>query len=150
MWDILSLATKSLGSMRIYIVFIIAMAASLGWGYYEKDRADGLEAQVTDLTQQVRSVQTIDEMNKSTARANEQLLSGAIAKQNDMFQKLADQQTQQAQTVIDSLNKNQASTAAQYNKVSLAIGKIQIQSCDGMVNELIKFPDKLGSVGSTK
>lgn len=150
MWDILSLATKSLSGSKIYIAFAIVLAATAGWGYYEKDRADGLEAQIALYKDQVANAKIIDEMNKQTARSNELRLSDAIAKQNEMFKKLADMQQTQSEHVLEQLNKSQATTAAQYNKVSLAIGKIQIQSCEGMVEELIKFPHELGSVGSTR
>ena len=143
MWDILSLATKSLSGSKIYIAFAVVLAATAGWGYYEKDRADGLEVQVALYKDQVSSAKTIDEMNKQTARANEITLTNAIEKQNEMFQKLADKQTAQNQNVLDQLNKSQTATASQYNKVAAAIGKIQIQSCEGMVDELISFPEKL-------
>ena len=146
---ILSLATKSLGGKSL-IAYSLVLALTAGWGYYEKDRADGLEEQVLLYKDQVASAKTIDEMNKQTARANEIVLSNAIAKQNEMFQKLAEMQTSQNQNVLDQLNKSQNATAIQYNKVASAIGKIQIQSCEGMVDELISFPEKLGSVGSTK
>lgn len=150
MWDILSLATKSLSGSKLYIAFAVILAATAGWGYYQKDRADGLEAQIALYKDQVADAKVIDEMNKQTARSNEMKLSAAIDKQNEMFQKLAEIQQAQGEHVLEQLNKNQAATAAQYNKVSLAIGKIQIQSCEGMVDELIRFPSTLDSVGSTR
>lgn len=151
MWGILSLVTESLTSgKKGYIIFTVVLAAALGWGYYEYDRANGLEDQIVLYKEQVASAKTIDEMNKSTARANEILLANAISKQNEMFQKLADLQSEQSQKVLDRLDKSQTATTVQYNRVAQAIGKIQIQSCEGMVDELISFPEKLGSVGSTK
>lgn len=147
---ILSLATSSLTGSKIYIAFVVILVATAGWGYYEKDRADGYEEQILLYKDQVSSAKTIDEMNKQTARANEVMLNDAIAKQNDMFKKMAEMQEAQGQRVIDQLNKSQAATAQQYNKVSLAIGKIQIQSCEGMVDELISFPTKLETAGSTR
>lgn len=150
MWDILSLATKSLSGSRLYIAFIVVLAATGGWGYYEKDRADGLEVQIELFKGQLADAKTIDEMNKQTARANEIQLSSALEKQNEMFQKLAQMQQEQGDRVLASLDKSQAATTTQYNKVATAISKIQIQSCEGMVDELIRFPTTLNSEGSTK
>lgn len=150
MWGILSLVTESLGGKKIYIAFIVALIAAAGYGYYQKERADGLEANIALYKEQLQSAKTIDEMNKQTARANEAQLSAALEKQNQMFDKLAALQNEQSQKVLDRLNQSQAATSTQYNKVAQAIGKIQIQSCEGMVDELISFPEKLGSVGSTK
>jgi len=150
MWDILSLATKSLSGSKIYIAFVVLLAATAGWGYYEKDRADGLAVQIGLYKSQIADAKTIDEINKQTARANEIRLSDAIDKQNEMFEKLASLQKAQGEHVLEQLNKNQAATDVQYNKVSSAIGKIQIQSCEGMMDELIRFPSTLESVGSTR
>lgn len=150
MWDILSLATKSLSGSKIYIAFVAVLAITAGWGYYEKDRGDGLEVQIALYVEQLSTARTIDEMNKQTARSNEIRLSEAIDKQNQMFKHLADVQQAQGERVLEQLNKNQVVTAAQYNKVSLAIEKIQIQSCEGMVDELIRFPSTLDARGSTR
>lgn len=141
MWELLISATKSLaGSSKIYIVLALAILGSTGWGYYEKMRADDLETQVALYKQKADSAQTIDELNKQTARANEETLNASIQHQNELFQKLADITSAQSQNVLAQLNKSQSSTAAQYSKVTETISKIQISSCDGMVSEMIKFP----------
>lgn len=150
MWDIVSLVTKSLSGSKLYIAFAVILLATGGYGWYQKDRADGLEDQIALYQEQLKSVKTIDEMNKQTARANELNLSTALAKQNDMFEKLAKNQNEQSALVLASLEKSQAATTNQYLKVNQAIGKIQISSCEGMIDELIKFPSTLQSTGSTK
>lgn len=150
MWDIVSLVTKSLSGSKLYIAFAVVLLATGGYGYYQQNRADGLEAQIALYQEQLKSVKTIDEMNKETARANELTLSTAINNQNALFDKLAKSQDEQSKRVLDNLEKNQAATNSQYMKVNQAIGKIQISSCEGMVDELIKFPSTLGSKGSTQ
>lgn len=150
MWDILSLATKSLTGSRLYIAFAVVLAATAGWGYYEKDRADGLEAQIELFKGQLADAKTIDEMNKSTARANELQLTTALDRQNEMFKQLAKGQEEQANRVLARIDKSQAATYTQYNNVTSAISQIQIQSCEGMVDELIRFPNTLNGEGSTK
>lgn len=158
MWGLLTsvignLFTKSseTGSSKwIYIAFAVAILGVGGWGYYEMTRADNLEVQVQMLTQQVKDAKTLDELNKQIATANQAALNAAIDRQNEMFDKLAKLTNEQSQNVLNQLEKSQAATTAQYSRVTAAIGQIKITSCEGLMEELTKFPTSNGVQWSTK
>ena len=141
MWSIVTSVISMVSSgKKTYIAAAIALLASLGWGYYEMTRADGFEAQIQLYQQQLESAKTLDELNKQRALDNQATLESAIKRQNEMFDNLAKLTSDSSQKVLASIEKNQATTTAQYNKVAQSIGQIKITSCEGMMEELIKFP----------
>lgn len=141
MWSIVTSVISMVSSGKAtYIAAAIALLAALGWGYYEKTRADDFEAQIQLYQQQLESAKTLDELNKQRALENQSVLESALQKQNERFDALAKLTSENGQKVLATLEKNQAATTAHYTKVAQSIGQIKITSCEGMMEELIKFP----------
>lgn len=122
------------------LILIALLGLAVAWGGYQQMRGDRLEVEVQLHKAATQNAVTIDEMNKRTSEANQQLLQGAIDKQNELFKQLSEISTENSRTILIELKGQQVTDMAQYKKISEKISSMQINSCQGLMDALIGFP----------
>lgn len=121
-------------------ILLAALAAALIWAGALQLTNDRLQVQVEMYKEQAATAKTIDEMNKNTAAANQLILQAAIDKQNKMFIDIANSSSAASNLILVKLKEQQATTNAQYAKVTQAINEVQLDSCQALMDALIEFP----------
>ncbi len=123
-----------------YIIIVALFGLVFMWAGYEKLRGDRLEVEVQMHKAAAENAVTIDEMNKRTADANRITLQTALDKQNELFKQLSELSTSNSRTILIELKGQQVTDMAQYKRISDKIASMQINSCQGLMEALIGFP----------
>lgn len=120
-------------------ILVLSMAVG-GWAWYNQYRNNILEAEVLRLEIQLEHAMSMDELNKSIARANQSLLTAAIDTQNEAIDKMVNVVNDSNQVVLYRLGEQQKVAAAQYKTMETAINGMNIDTCESLMDALVTFP----------